>query len=101
MERAGEGAGGRRRRWSGPGGVRWVVGGGGAGEDAVGRRRRWSGGGCGGSAAVAGGAGERVRGVLSGEGDRIWRGGIAIEMEGDRDRVSMKLKNIHEFKKCP
>ena len=24
------------------------------------------------------------RGVLGGEGDRIWRGGIAIEMEGDR-----------------
>ena len=23
-------------------------------------------------------------GVLGGEGDRIWRGGIAIEMEGDR-----------------
>ena len=41
------------------------------------------------------------RGVLGGEGDRIWRGGIAIEMEGDRDRVSMKFKNIHEFKKCP
>ena len=74
---------------------------GGAGEGAVGRRRRWSGGGCRGSAAAAGGAGEMVRGVLGGEGDRIWRGGIAIEMEGDRDRVSMKFKNIHEFKKCP
>ena len=59
-----------------------LVGGGGAGEGAVGRRRRWSGGGCGGSAAAAGGAGEMVRGVLRGEGDRIWRGGIAIEMEG-------------------
>ena len=34
-------------------------------------------------------------GVLSGKGDRIWRGGIAIEMEEDRDRVSMKFKNIH------
>ena len=79
VERAGEGAGER---------VRGVLGGGGAGEGAVGRRRRWSGGGCGGSAAAAGGAGERVRGVLGGEGDRIWRGGIAIEMEGDRDRVS-------------
>ena len=42
-----------------------------------------------------------VRGVLGGEGGQIWRGGIAIEMEGDRDRVSMKFKNIHEFKKCP
>ena len=35
-------------------------------------------GGCGGSSATAGGAGEMVR-----------------------DRVSMKFKNIHEFKKCP
>ena len=51
---------------------------GGAGEGAVSHRRRWSGG----SAAAAGGAGERVRGVLGGEGDRIWRGGIAIQMEG-------------------
>ena len=42
----------------------------------------------------AGGAG-----VLGGEGDRIWRGGIAIEMEGDRDRVSMKFKNIHDSSK--
>ena len=40
-----------------------------------------------------------VRGVLGGEGDRIWRGGIAIEMEGDRDRVSMKFKNIHDSSK--
>ena len=39
--------------------------------------------------------------MLGGEGDRIWRGGIAIEMEGDRDRVSMKFKNIHDIKKCP
>ena len=38
-------------------------------------------------------------GVLGGEGDRIWRGGIAIEMEGDRDRVSMKFKNIHDSSK--
>ena len=39
------------------------------------------------------------RGVLGGEGARIWRGGIAIEMEGDRDRVSMKFKNIHDSSK--
>ena len=39
------------------------------------------------------------RAVLGGEGDRIWRGGIAIEMEGDRDRVSMKFKNIHDSSK--
>ena len=39
------------------------------------------------------------RRVLGGEGDRIWRGGIAIEMEGDRDRVSMKFKNIHDSSK--
>ena len=39
------------------------------------------------------------RGVLDSEGDRIWRGGIAIEMEGDRDRVSMKFKNIHDSSK--
>ena len=90
VERAGEGAGGRRRRPVERGRVRWVVGDGGVGEGA-GR----------GSAAAAGGAGEMARGVLGGEGDRIWRGGIAIEMEGDRDRVSMKFKNIHEFKKCP
>ena len=50
------------------------------------------------------GAGGRLRrpvdrGVLGGEGDRIWRGGIAIEMEGDRDRVSMKFKNIHDSSK--
>ena len=32
------------------------------------------------------GAGERVRGVLGGEGDLAR--GIAIEREGDRDRVS-------------
>ena len=38
-------------------------------------------------------------GGLGGEGDRIWRGGIAIEMEGDRDRVSMKFKNIHDSSK--
>ena len=38
-------------------------------------------------------------GVLGGEGGRIWRGGIAIEMEGDRDRVSMKFKNIHDSSK--
>ena len=48
----------------------------------------------------------RVRGVRGaggpgggGEGDRIWRGGIVIEMEGDRDRVSMKFKNIHDSSK--
>ena len=44
----------------------------------------------------------RVRGVLGGEGDLargIWRGGIAIEMEGDQDRVSMKFKNIHDSSK--
>ena len=39
-------------------------------------RVQWVGGG--------GGARERVCGVLGDEGDRIWRGGIAIEMEGDR-----------------
>ena len=38
-------------------------------------------------------------GVLGGEGGQIWRGGIAIEMEGDRDRVSMKFKNIHDSSK--
>ena len=50
---------------------------------------------------VAGGRQRRPvdRGVLGGEGDRIWRGGIAIEMEGDRDRVSMKFKNIHDSSK--
>ena len=37
--------------------------------------------------------------AVGGEGDRIWRGGIAIEMEGDRDRVSMKFKNIHDSSK--
>ena len=42
-----------------------------------------------------GGGGRWTGRVLSGEGGRIWRGGIAIEMEGDRDRVSMKFKNIH------
>ena len=46
-----------------------------------------------------GGGGRWTRGVLGGEGDRIWRGGIAIEMEEDRDRVSMKLKNIHDSSK--
>ena len=44
----------------------------GAGEGAGGRRRRWSGG--------------RVQGVLVGEGNLAR--GIAIEREGDRDRVS-------------
>ena len=48
-----------------------------------GRRRRLSRG-------IEGAGGRRRRpvdrGVLGGEGDRIWRGGIAIEMEGDRDR---------------
>ena len=57
------------------------------------------------SRGIEGAGGRRRRlvdwGVLGGEEDRIWRGGIAIEMEGDRDRVSMKFKNIHEFKKCP
>ena len=56
----------------GAGRVRWVVGGGGAGEGAGGRRWRWSGG--------------RVRGVLGSEGGLAR--GIAIEREGDRDRVS-------------
>ena len=46
-----------------------------------------------------GGGGRWTGGVLGGEGDRIWRGGIAIEMEGDRDRVSMKFKNIHDSSK--
>ena len=32
--------------------------------------------------------------IVGGEGDRIWRGGIAIEMEGDRDRVSIKFKKV-------
>ena len=45
----------------------------------------------------------RVRWVIGdgGVGDRIWRGGIAIEMEGDQDQVPMKFENIHEFKKGP
>ena len=67
MER-GRGGGGRRRRLS-----RGI-------EGAGGRRRR-----------------PVDRGVLGGEGDPIWRGGIAIEMEGDRDRVSMKFENIIKF----
>lgn len=46
-----------------------------------------------------GGGGRWTGGVLGGEGGRIWRGGIAIEMEGDRDRVSMKFKNIHDSSK--
>ena len=46
-----------------------------------------------------GGGGRWTGVVLGGEGDRIWRGGIAIEMEGDRDRVSMKFKNIHDSSK--
>ena len=46
-----------------------------------------------------GGGGRWTGGVLGAEGDRIWRGGIAIEMEGDRDRVSMKFKNIHDSSK--
>ena len=37
--------------------------------------------------AGVGGGGRWTGWVLGGEGDRIWRGGIAIEMEGDRDRV--------------
>ena len=61
--------------------VRGVVGGGGVGEDAGGRRRRpvergrvrW----------VVGGGGEG-----EGAGGARRRGEIAIEMEGDRDRVS-------------
>ncbi len=55
------------------------------------------------SRGIEGARGRRRRpvdqGVLGGEGDRIWRGGIAIEMEGDRDRVSMKFKNIHDSSK--
>ena len=51
----GRGAGGRRRRLS-------------RGIEGAGARRR-----------------PVDRGVLGGEGGRIWRGGIAIEMEGDRD----------------
>lgn len=49
----------------------------------------------------AGGRRRRVvdRGVLGSEEDRIWRGGIAIEMEGDRDLVSMRFKNIHDSSK--
>ena len=63
---------------------------GGAGEGAGGaggRRRRLSRG-------IEGAGGRRRRPV-----DRIWRGGIAIDMEGDRDRVSMKFKNIHDSSK--
>ena len=41
------------------------------------------------------------RGVLGGEGDRIWRGGVAIEMEGDRDRVFMKFKIFMIVQKVP
>ena len=52
---------------------------------------------------IEGAGGRRRRpvdwGVLGGEGGRIWQGGIAIEMEGDRDRVSMKFKNIHDSSK--
>ena len=55
------------------------------------------------SRGIEGAGGRRRRpggwGVLGGEGDRIWRGGIAVEMEGDRDRVSMKFKNIHDSSK--
>ena len=65
-------------------GVRGVGGGGWVGESRV----RW-----------VGGSGRWTWGVLGTEGDRIWRGGIAIEMEGDRDRVSMKFKNIHDSSK--
>ena len=68
VERAGEGAGGRRRRPVERGRVRWVVGGGGAGEDAVGRRRQWSGGGSGGSATTAGGAGRGCGGCSAARG---------------------------------
>ena len=32
------------------------------------------------------------RGVLGGEGDRIWRGGIAIEMEGDRGGIAIEIE---------
>ena len=56
-------------------------------------------GGCGGSSAAVERAGEGAVGRR--RRIEIWRRGIAIEMEGDRDRVSMKFKNIHEFKKCP
>ena len=48
-----------------------------------------------------GGGGRWTGGVLGGEGDRIWRGGIAIEMEGDRDRVSMKFKIFMIVQKVP
>ena len=48
---------------------------------------------------VGGGGAGKGAGVLGGEGDWIWQGGIAIEMEGDRDRVSMKFKNIHDSSK--
>lgn len=65
-------------------GVRGVGGGGWVGESRV---------------RGVGGGGLWTVGVLGGEGDRIWRGGIAIEMEGDRDRVSMKFKNIHDSSK--
>ena len=50
-------------------GVRGVGGGGWVGESRV----RW-----------VGGGGRWTWGVLGAEGDRIWRGGIAVEMEGDR-----------------
>ena len=78
VERAGEGAGER---------VRGVVGDG-----------RWSGGGCGGSSAAM--EWGRVRGV--GGGGRWSGGGCGGSATIEKyNRVSMKFKNIHEFKKCP
>ena len=92
VERAGEGAGGRRRRWSGPGRVRWVVGGGGAGEL-----------GCGGSsAAVERG---RVRGVgggarwsgVEGAGGARRRGGPDLaRWDSDRDGGGSR-SSVHEI----
>ena len=42
-------------------------------------------------------SGGRVRGVLGNKGDP--ERGVAIEREGDQDRVSMKFKNIHDSSK--
>ena len=43
-----------------------------------------------------GGGGRWTGGVLGGEGGRIWRGGIAIEMEGDRE-VLGSTPRLHKF----
>ena len=60
---------------------------GGAGEGAVGRRRRWSGGGCGGAAATAGGAREMVRGVLRRGGPDLARWDSDRDEGGSRSSV--------------